>query len=65
MIEVHENSDGGAKGWYLNGTLHRINGPAVTWADGDFCWISNGVRHRYYGCWTAHGEWIVNGVKIK
>ena len=28
----------GHKAWYLDGNLHRTDGPAVEWADGDKEW---------------------------
>ena len=39
----------GAKKWYLNGKLHREDGPAIEWADGDKEWYLNGKRHREDG----------------
>lgn len=38
-VKVHTNGD---KSWYLNGNLHREDGPAVEWADGDKYWFLNG-----------------------
>jgi hypothetical protein len=32
--------------WYLNGNLHRVDGPAVEFANGDKEWYLNGKRHR-------------------
>ncbi len=32
----------GYKEWFLNGKLHREDGPAVEWADGDKAWFLNG-----------------------
>jgi hypothetical protein len=29
--------------WYLDGKIHRTDGPAVEWADGDKSWFLNGV----------------------
>jgi hypothetical protein len=29
--------------WYLDGNVHRTDGPAVEWADGDKSWFLNGV----------------------
>jgi len=37
---------GNRKEWRLNGSLHRIDGPAKEWADGEKQWYQNGVRHR-------------------
>jgi hypothetical protein len=28
----------GSKIWYLNGRLHRTDGPATEWTDGDKAW---------------------------
>jgi len=41
--------DGGITRWRINGTLHRIGGPAVIWADGTKFWYVNGIRHRVGG----------------
>jgi len=38
-VKVHEN---GTKFWYLNGKLHREDGPAVEWANGTKSWYLNG-----------------------
>ncbi len=36
--------------WYLpNGKLHREDGPAIEWNDGDKEWFINGNRHREDG----------------
>ena len=36
----------GNKWWYLNGKLHRENGPAIEYADGTKVWYLN---DNYYG----------------
>ena len=36
--------DYGKKCWWLNGKLHREDGPAMEWADGDKFWWLNGKR---------------------
>ena len=38
-----------SKEWYLNGLLHREDGPAVEYADGDKYWYLNDKRHREDG----------------
>ena len=50
MIEytVKVDNDGG-KSWYLNGKLHREDGPAVEWSNGDKLWYLNGEQHREDG----------------
>jgi hypothetical protein len=35
--------------WYLNNMLHREDGPAIEYADGDKHWYLNGKRHREDG----------------
>ena len=52
--------------WRLpNGKRHRLNGPAIEWADGHKDWWVNGKRHRLDGpaveCGNGHKEWFVNG----
>ena len=51
--------------WYQNGQLHREDGPAIEWHDGDKFWYRNDQLHRedgpaYEG---AHGDkhWFLNG----
>ncbi len=58
----------GYKEWFLNGKLHREDGPAVEWADGDKYWYLNGKRHREDGPaveW-ADGDkaWFLNGEEV-
>jgi hypothetical protein len=45
-VEVYEDGD---KFWYLNGKLHREDGPAIEWAKGDKAWYLNNKRHREDG----------------
>ncbi len=39
----------GTKRWYLNGKLHREDGPAVEYANGSKSWYLNGDLHRKDG----------------
>ena len=61
-VKVHNSGD---KFWYLNGKLHREDGPAVEWADGYKSWYLNGKLHREDGPATeyADGEkfWYLDG----
>ena len=58
----------GIKEWYLNGKLHREDGPAIEYSDGGKEWYLNGKRHRedgpaiewYYG----DKEWWINGKEL-
>ena len=36
--------ENGYKYWYLNDKLHRTDGPAVEFKDGDKRWFINGVK---------------------
>lgn len=38
--------DHGTKRWFLNDKLHRIDGPAIEYADGSKYWWLDGKRHR-------------------
>jgi len=53
------------KKWYLNGKLHRENGPAIEWQNGDKIWYINGRRHREDGPAVEYDNgdkvWYVNG----
>jgi hypothetical protein len=40
-VKVYDDGD---KVWYLNGRLHREDGPACEWADGDKEWYLNGEK---------------------
>ena len=64
-VRVYPN---GTKYWYLNGKLHREDGPAVEFADGDKFWWLNGKRHREDGpaAEEAHGHksWYLNDKKV-
>jgi hypothetical protein len=46
ILEIDEDGD---KEWRLNGNLHRVDGPAVEFANGDKEWYLNGVFHRIDG----------------
>ena len=39
----------GTKRWYKNGKLHREDGPAGEYANGDKYWYKNGKQHREDG----------------
>jgi hypothetical protein len=57
--------EAGNKLWFLNGNLHREDGPALEFASGDKYWYLNGKRHREDGPaieW-ANGDkrWFLDG----
>ena len=65
----------GNKYWYLNGKLHREDGPAIEYADGTKHWFLNGKRHREGGpaieyvngtkYWFLHGEEVTEQEVMK
>jgi len=50
--------DNGMKKWFLNGKLHREDGPASEYANGSKHWWMNGELHREDGpaCEYADGS---------
>jgi len=61
-VKVHENGD---KCWYLDGKLHREDGPAVELANGDKAWYLNGKKHREDGPAIEYADgskiWYIDG----
>jgi len=57
--------DEGTKRWFLNGKLHREDGPAVECADGSKSWCLNGKLHREDGPAIEYADgtkhWYLNG----
>ena len=60
-----EYDDGVTKVWYINGSRHRIDGPA--YIDNEFeIWYSNGLKHRIDGPavkskYDSSERWDING----
>ena len=56
--------------WYYNSAnqLHRTEGPAVEWADGNKFWYHNGLRHRTDGPaieWCdGDKRWYLNDIPL-
>ena len=69
-VKVYPNGD---KEWFLNGKLHREDGPAVEYADGHKSWYLNDKRHREDGpaiewadgdkFWCSK-SWYLNGKEV-
>ena len=61
---IIEHADG-YKAWYVDGKLHRLDGPAREWADGDKKWYINGKLHRLDGPAAEYSDgsksWYVEG----
>jgi hypothetical protein len=64
VIDTHGN-----KWWHdSDGNIHRTDGPAIIYADGDCEWYQHGLRHRDNGpaleyasgskSWYLHGEYL-------
>ena len=57
----------GTKEWFLNGKLHREDGPAIECADGGRRWYRNGELHREDGPaveWSDGTKyWYRNGLR--
>ena len=65
MIEYTVKVYDYGKHWYLNGKLHREDGPAIEYANGTKDWYLNGELHREDGpaCEYSNGDkiWYLNG----
>jgi hypothetical protein len=61
-VKVYED---GSKEWYLNGKLHREDGPAREYSDGNKVWYLNGKLHREDGpareYASGYKSWWLNG----
>jgi hypothetical protein len=66
-----EIDEDGSKFWWVGLQLHRIDGPAIEWADDGKEWWVSGIRHRTDGpaCEWPDGRvtqrWYLNGEKYK
>ena len=57
--------DDGTKCWYLNGKRHRIDGPAIEFANDGKEWFVDGKRHRIDGPAVERADgakyWYIDG----
>jgi hypothetical protein len=57
----------GTKIWFLNGKVHREDGPSVEYINGSKEWYLNGQRHRIDGpaieFANGYKSWYLNGTK--
>jgi hypothetical protein len=64
-VRVYEN---GTREWYLNGKLHREDGPAIEWVNGTCFWCLNGKLHREDGPAVEYADgsryWYLNDKKV-
>jgi hypothetical protein len=65
MIEYQVKVYNNRTEWYLNGELHREDGPAIEFANGDKLWHLNGELHREdrpaVEFANGYKEWHLNG----
>lgn len=58
----------GTKRWYLNGNLHREDGPAIEGPSGTKVWYRNGKRHREDGPAVEYADgtksWYLDGCHL-
>ena len=68
MKPICEINSYGTKRWFLNGELHREDGPAVEYGNGDKVWYINDKRHREDGpaieYVDGHKRWFYQGKEI-
>ena len=59
----------GSKSWYIDGNLHRVDGPAIEWADGSKFWYKDDNLHRVDGPaveWASGSkDWYIDGEPTK
>ena len=59
----------GTQRWFLNGELHREDGPAEIYPDGTQVWYLNGEIHREDGPALIHPDgsqfWYLNGIQYE
>ena len=64
-VKVYPN---GTKYWYLNGKLHREDGPAYESANGNKFWYLNDKLHREDGPAIEYADgnkfWFLNGERV-
>jgi len=62
---IYQTYFNGDKVWYLNGKIHREDGPAIEYANGYKVWYLKGKRHREDGPATEHANgykaWYLKG----
>jgi hypothetical protein len=67
MKEISYIDQDGSEWHWFNDSLHREDGPAVMYANGDFAWYKHGKRHRLDGpamYYNKCASWCVEGKKI-
>jgi hypothetical protein len=66
IIKIIENDE--SKKWFLNGKLHREDGPAIEYPDGSEEWYLNNKLHREDGPAIDHSDgtkkWYLNDREV-
>jgi len=68
MIKPTQVNIFGDKFWLVDGKHHRVDGPAIEWADGSKYWYLNNQRHREDGPAIDQRnkkEWWLYGEKLE
>ena len=67
MQEIKIN-EFGTKRYYLNNQLHRADGPAIEWSNGDKVWYLHGKCHREDGPAIEYPSgskvWYIGGIHM-
>lgn len=65
---IHTIQPDGTQTWYLNGELHREDGPAILYIDGSEEWYHHDQKHRVDGpsLTRKNGgqKWSLNDVQL-
>ena len=66
MKDIYYFSDGSISSkWHFSKQLHRVDGPAIEWANGSKYWYLNGEFHRIDGPAIEYSNgtkaWYLNG----
>ena len=67
-IKVRTTADNGWEFIVNDAQVHRGNGPALMFDDGDWSWWLYNHLHRYYGVAlskTSHSQWFIHGRPVK
>ena len=59
FIDLHKN-----KWWFDNDLIHRKDGPAIEWNDGDNWWYLNGYRYLTIREWIKANDSLTTDEKI-
>jgi hypothetical protein len=62
MIRLERVDDNNSTIYWIDGKIHRPNGPAIIWnRRRQWAWWLFGDAHRYYGPQNQGGDWCIRG----